>query len=181
MNTETSGAPGETVERCVVYTSKVINVRQDTVIFHDGSTRTRDVVEYPDAVAMVAVDENDDLLLVRQYRHAPAAELLEIPAGGIDAGETPEDAVRREMQEETGYFPERVERLTSFYSAPGYSTEVLHVFLAADLKPARLVAEDTDEITLVRASRAEVTRMISGGTIRDGKSIAGLLFYLNLR
>ena len=146
----------------------------------DGTRKQWDVVEYPHAVAIIAVDENGDLLLVRQYRHAVAAELLEIPAGGIEAEESPEDAVRREMQEETGYYPEHVERLTEFYSAPGYSTEKLYLFLAAELASARLVAEDTEEITLVRASADEVHHMIQTGAIADSKSIAGLLFYLSL-
>lgn len=171
----------ETIERTVVFSGKAITVRQDTVTSPGGKIKTREVVEYPGAVAVVAIDDNGDFLLVRQYRHAPALELLEIPAGGIDAGETPEDTVRREMQEETGYFPGRIKHLTSLYSAPGYSTELLHFFLATELKPARLVAEDTDEITLLRAPKSEILKMIGDGTIRDGKSVAGLLFYLNIR
>ncbi|MDV2990238.1 MAG: NUDIX hydrolase [Dehalogenimonas sp.] len=169
------------VERRTVFTGKLITVRQDAVTQVDGAEKIWDVVEYPPAVAVVAVDENGDLLLVRQYRHAVETELLEIPAGGIDPGETPEEAVRREMQEETGFYPERIERLTGFYSAPGYSTEVLHLFLATELTPARLVAEDTDEITLLRTSATEIRQMIQNGQIQDSKSIAGLLFYLNLK
>lgn len=145
----------------------------------DGTKKLWDVVEYPRAVAIVAVDENDDFLLVRQYRHAVETELLEVPAGGIDPGETPEEAVRREMQEETGYYPGCVKQLISFYSAPGYSTEMLHIFLATELTPARLVAEDTEEITLLRASEDEVRMLIKDGSVQDGKSIAGLLFYLS--
>ena len=147
----------------------------------DGTKKTRDVVEYPDAIAVIAIDENGSTVLERQYRHAAGRELIEIPAGGIDPGETPEEAVCREMREETGYLPRKIERLTSFYSAPGYSTEVLHLFLATDLIEDRLTAEDSDEITLVRVSRAEALKMIRNGTIRDSKSIAGLLFYFNLR
>ena len=156
-------------------------VRQDIVIQPNGAVKTRDIVEYPDAVAVIAIDENGDIILERQYRHAAGRELIEIPAGGIDPGETPEEAVVREMREETGYLPRRVERLTSFYSAPGYSTEVLHVFLATDLVEDRLTAEDSDEISLLRVTSAEAQRMISDGTIRDGKSIAGLLYYLNMK
>lgn len=169
---------GKTEQR-TVFRGKVITVRQDIVTQADGTRKQWDVVEYPHAVAIVAVDENGDFLLVRQYRHAVASELLEIPAGGIEDGESPEDAVRREMQEETGYYPKNVELLTEFYSAPGYSTERLYLFLAAELNPARLVAEDTEEITLVKASSDDVRRMIKTGVIADSKSIAGLLFYLD--
>jgi ADP-ribose pyrophosphatase len=135
-------------------------------------------VEYPEAVAVVTVNNKGNLLLVRQYRHPVSQELLEIPAGGIEPGESPGTAVQRELREETGYRPERVTRLTSFYSAPGYSTELLHLFLAEDLTPDRLTAEDTAEITVIEANKQEVLRMIQDGRIRDGKSIAGLLFYL---
>ena len=156
-------------------------VRRDIFATQSGVFKTRDIVEYPEAVAMVAIDQEGHFILERQFRHAASRELLEIPAGGIDPGETPEDAVNREMQEETGYFPRCVEHLTSFYSAPGYSTEILHLFLVKDLVESRLTAEDSDEITLVRVSKEEALKLISGGTICDAKSIAGLLFYFSLR
>ncbi|MEL7562383.1 NUDIX hydrolase [Dehalogenimonas sp. 4OHTPN] len=155
-------------------------VRQDT-IRTGARISTRDIVEYPSAVAMIAVDNNDKIILERQYRHAAGRDLLEIPAGGIDPGETPEAAACREMQEETGYRPRRVEKLTNFYSAPGYSTELLHLFLVKDLVEDRLTAEDSEEITLVTVSQEEALKLIAGGQIIDGKSIAGLLFYFNLR
>lgn len=172
--------PEEHIESRVVFNGH-FRVRQDSITRPDGTKKTRDIVEYPDAIAVIAIDENGDIILERQYRHAAGRELIEVPAGGIDPGETPEAAVLREMREETGYLPCKIERLTSFYSAPGYSTEVLHLFLATDLTPDRLIAEDSDEITLVRVTPAEALRMVSDGSIRDGKSIAGLLFYLNLR
>ncbi|MGI2336629.1 MAG: NUDIX hydrolase [Dehalogenimonas sp.] len=169
------------VKKNVVFTGKIITVREDSVTLPNGNEKLWEVVEYPQAVAIIAVDEKDNYLLVRQYRHAIETGLIEIPAGGVDLGETPEEAVRRELQEETGYYPNSVERLTQFYAAPGYSTEMLHLFLATDLKPSRLVAEDTDEITLLRASEADVRSMIKTGRVQDGKSIAGLLFHLSLR
>jgi ADP-ribose pyrophosphatase len=156
-------------------------VRRDIFAAPSGVIKTRDIVEYGDAVAMVAIDREGKIILERQFRHAAGKELLEIPAGGIDPGEEPEDAVIREMQEETGYSPGRIEHLTSFYSAPGYSTEILHVYLVQDLSESRLIAEDSEEITLVRVSKDEVLKLIADGTIRDGKSIAGLLFYFNFR
>ncbi len=168
------------VESKIVFSGH-FRVRQDIITQADGTAKTRDIVEYPDAVAVIAIDENGDIILERQYRHAAGRDLIEIPAGGIDPGEEAEDAVLREMREETGYLPCKIERLTSFYSAPGYSTEVLHLFLATDLVEDPLTAEDSDEITLVRVSPADALRMITDGTIRDGKSIAGLLYYLNLK
>ena len=156
-------------------------VRRDIFATQSGEIKTRDILEYPEAVAMVAIDREGKFILEQQFRHAAGRELIEIPAGGIDPGETPESAACREMQEETGYFPRCIERLTSFYSAPGYSTEVVHLFLAKDLVESRLTAEDSEEITLLRVSKDEVLKLIADGSIRDGKSIAGLLFYFNLR
>jgi ADP-ribose pyrophosphatase len=129
----------------------------------------------------VAIDEHHNVLLVRQFRHPVDRFLLEIPAGGIDPGEEPIDSVRRELQEEIGYFPRKIDKLGGFYAIPGYGTEYLHCFLATDLVPGRLVAEDTDDIELVRVSPDEIPRLIASGEICDAKSIAALLTFLFIR
>ena len=121
------------------------------------------------------------ILLVRQYRKAVEKELLEIPAGGIDPGEDPDTAVKRELQEEIGYIPGKIERLNGFYSTPGFCTEYLYLYLATDLRPGRLYAEDTAGIQIVRVRPRQVLRMIRSGEICDSKSIAGLLYYLDYR
>ena len=146
----------------------------------DGRESTREIVEHPDCVAIVAVDAGDNILLVRQFRKSVEKELLEIPAGGIEPGEEPELAVEREMREETGLQPRKVERLGGFYSSPGFSTEYLHLFLATDMIENPLVAEDTPGITLVTVSKQEIPKLIVSGAICDSKSIAGLYSYLNI-
>jgi len=153
----------------------------DTVEKANGKKTTRDVVEHSDCVAVVALDEQDNIILARQFRHAVDRFLLEIPAGGIDPGEEPIDSVRRELQEEIGYFPRKIDKLGGFYSIPGYGTEYLHCFLATDLVPSRLMAEDTDDIELVRISLEEIPRLIASGEICDGKTIAALLMFLSTR
>jgi len=164
-----------------IYQGRAVNIRVDTVEKASGTKTTREVVEHSDCVAVVVVDEQGSVVLVRQFRHAVDRFLLEIPAGGIDPGEGPIDAVRRELQEETGYLPRKVDNLGGFYSVPGYGTEYLHCFLATDLVPARLVAEDTDEIELVRVPPADIPRLIASGEICDAKSIAALLMFLFIR
>jgi ADP-ribose pyrophosphatase len=138
-------------------------------------------VEHSDCVAVVVLDEQGNVLLVRQFRHPVGKSLLEIPAGGIDLGEEPVDSVRRELQEEIGYFPHKIQELGGFYSVPGYGTEYLHCFVATDLAPSRLVAEDTDDIELVRVSAEEIPRLITSGEICDAKSIAALFTFLFTR
>ncbi len=173
--------PGKKLASQQIYQGHAVNIRVDTVEKASGKKTTRDVVEHSDCVAVVALDEQDNVLLVRQFRHAVDRFLLEIPAGGIDPGEEPIDSVRRELQEEIGYFPRKIDKLGGFYSIPGYGTEYLHCFLAADLVPSRLMAEDTDDIELVSISLDEIPRLIASGEICDGKTIAALLMFLFMR
>lgn len=158
-----------------LYEGRAIRLRVDTVRKASGKETTREVVEHSDCVAIVAIDAEDNVLLVRQFRHAVAKDLLEIPAGGIDPGETPDQAVCRELREETGYVPNQIRRLGGFYSTPGYCTEYLHLYLATHLVPSPLVAEDTEDIEVVRVPSADVESLIASGRICDAKSIAGLL------
>ena len=171
----------KTISSQPIYSGRAIRVRVDTVQTPDGRPTTREIVEHADCIAVVALDEKDNILLVKQFRKAVEKELLEIPAGGIDSGEDPDEAVRREMREETGYLPKSVERIGGFYSAPGYCTEFLYLYLATDLVHSPLSAEDTAEIKLMRVPVAKISGLIESGEICDSKSIAGLLSYLTYR
>ena len=161
-----------------LYRGRAVNLRMDTVEKSDGKTTTREVVEHSNCVAVVVVDDQDNVLLVRQYRYPVGKFLLEIPAGGIDPNEEPIDCVRRELQEEIGYFPQKIEELGGFYSVPGYGTEYLHCYLATDLVPSRLIAEDSEGIEVVRVPISKITQLITSGEICDAKSIAALLTFL---
>lgn len=174
-------APEETISRRDIFQGRIINVRVDTVRIPDGGETEREIVEHAPCVAVVAVDEAGKLLLVRQYRKPAEKELLEIPAGGIDPGESPEEAVRREMQEETGYLPRQLVSLGGFYSAPGYANEYLYLYLATDLVPSRLFAEDTDEITLVRLAPEKIPALVAAGEICDAKTMAGVYAFNEYR
>jgi ADP-ribose pyrophosphatase len=168
----------ETLSSRKVFEGRAVKLRVDTVKLPNGRETTREIVEHENCVAIVALDDADNILLVRQFRKPVEKDLLEIPAGGIDPGETPEDAVRREMREETGFLPQKVEKLGGFYSSPGFCTEYLHLYLAADLVPKPLKAEDTESITLVQVPLSQVKGLIASGAICDAKSIAGLLAFL---
>jgi ADP-ribose pyrophosphatase len=164
-----------------IFDGRAVKLRVDTVETADGRESTREIVEHIDCVVIAALDENDNILLVRQYRKAVEKELLEMPAGGIDPGEDAKTAVLREMQEETGYLPGKVERLGGFYSAPGYCTEYLYFYLVTELTPSRLYAEDTAGISVERVPVKEIPDLLASDRIEDAKSIAGLYIFLEHR
>jgi ADP-ribose pyrophosphatase len=174
-------AEEKTISSRSIFKGRAFNVRIDTVLTVDGRESTREIVEHSACIAVVAQDDNGDILLVRQYRKAIEKELLEIPAGGIDPGEDPDTAVKRELQEEIGYLPGRILRLGGYYSSPGFSTEYLYLYLATDLRPSRLYAEDTPGIVTVRVKPRQIRKMITSGEICDSKSVAGLLYFLDYR
>jgi ADP-ribose pyrophosphatase len=168
----------KTLSSKYVFKGDAVRLRVDDIITVDGRRTTREIVEHGDAVVVVPVDAKNNVLLVSQYRTPLRKKLLEVPAGGIDVGETPEKAVIREMQEETGYKPGKIKRLGGFYSTPGFSNEYLHLYLATDLAPSRLEAEDTAGIEVVRVPITKVLALVRSGKIEDAKSIAGLLLTL---
>ena len=168
----------KTLSSQLIYEGRAVKLRVDTVKMASGRETTREIVEHSDCVAIIAIDANDNVLLVNQFRKPVEKELLEIPAGGIEAGEDPVMTVHREMREETGYLPRKVERLGGFYSTPGYCTEYLYLYLATDLIPSQLHAEDTESIRLVRVPIGQIPSLITSGSICDAKSIAGLLSFL---
>ena len=164
-----------------VFRGRAVSLRVDTVELPSGRHTTRETVEHPDCIVVVPLDGQGNVLLVRQFRHPVNKMLLELPAGGIEEGETPEDGVRRELQEEIGYLPGRVESLGGFYSAPGFCTEYLYLYLATELTPSRLVASDTEEIEVVKVPLKKIPDLVSSGQVCDAKSVAGLLRYLRER
>lgn len=163
-----------------VYEGRAVKLRVDTVRKPNGKITTREIVEHADAIAVVVLDSKDRVILVRQYRKAVGKTLLEIPAGGVDPGEQPINTVRRELQEEIGYLPNKIDKLGGFYAAPGYCTEFLHLYVATYLIPSQLEAEDTEDIEVVRVPLAKVPELIASGEIADAKSVAGLLRVMRL-
>jgi ADP-ribose pyrophosphatase len=177
--------PGQVSSRRV-YTGRVIDLDVDTVRFPDGSVGELEMIRHPGASAVVPflsepMGDDPQVMLIRQYRYATNGYVYEVPAGRLNPGETPEDCARRELEEETGCRAQRIERLTSIYTTPGFTNEVIHLFTAFGLTSGQ-VHRDVDEFLEVKTlPMSEVLAMISRGEIVDAKSIVGLLFVAGFR
>jgi ADP-ribose pyrophosphatase len=173
----------------VVHSGRTMEFRVDTIERADGSRSTRDVVGHPGAVAILALDDRGGLLLVRQWRVPAGRALLEIPAGTLDVEdgvvEDPDVAARRELEEETGSRAGTWRKLASFWTAPGFASELMHLYLATDLAPAdgdhRLGPDEDEHLELRHVPLYEALRMVEDGTIADAKSILGVLWLDRLR
>jgi len=163
-----------------VYQGRAVGLRVDEVEKPSGRRTTREIVEHADSVAVIPIDNEGNVLLVRQFRQATGKVLLEIPAGGINPGESLEEAVCREMREEIGFLPKEIKKIGGFYLSPGYSTEYLHLYMAKDLEPSRLHAEDTENIDIIAIPIPQIPHLIASEEIQDAKSIAGLYIALKL-
>ncbi len=164
-----------TIDSKVVFEGRILTLRVDTVRLPNGRETTREIAEHSDSVCIVPIDDDGNVVLVRQFRKPVDMDLLEVPAGGIEEGEVSDEAVQRELQEEIGYTAGNLRHLSSFWLAPGWCTEYMHAYLATDLTPSSLVADDDEFITVVRMPLAESLRLVQEGQIRDAKSISALL------
>jgi ADP-ribose pyrophosphatase len=178
-----------TVESRVIHRGRTLTFRVDTIERTDGSRHQREIVGHPGAVAVVALDADDRVLLVRQFRTAVGRTLLEIPAGTLDvdssgAIEDPDLAAARELEEETGQRAGSWRKLGAFWTAPGFATELMHLYLATDLRPAdadRLDPDEDEALVAVRVPLDEAVAAAEDGRIADAKSIVGLLRLARLR
>ncbi len=169
----------------VAYRGRYLVFRVDEIERDDGTRSERDVIDHPGAVVMLALDPDDNVLLVRQWR-APAGEaLLELPAGTLDRDEDgttedPADAASRELEEETGYRAGRWEKVAEFWTAPGFATELMHLYFATDLTPAdedgRLGPDEDEHLELRAVPWGDAVAMAERGEIRDAKSIVALFW-----
>jgi len=167
----------ETIDTRKVYEGRVIDLRVDTVSLPSGRTTTREVVVHRGAVAVVPLLPDGRVVLIRQYRQAAGQVLLEVPAGTLEPDETPEQCAFRELAEETGFSAGRLEKLFASYLAPGYSTELLHVYLGLDVQPDRDGREpEADEaIETVSLPLDEAVEWVLSGRIIDAKTICCVL------
>ena len=166
----------ETISSKEIFKGRILNLRVDTVRLPDSKESTREIVEHAGAVAIIALDEEGNIIMVRQYRKAVEQVLLEIPAGTLEAEEDPLVCAQRELREETGYTADHWQKILSYYSAPGFCNEQLHIYLAKGLHEGQGETDEDEFVETVRLPLLDAYQMIFSGEIVDGKSIISLQY-----
>ncbi|KAB3527376.1 NUDIX hydrolase [Alkaliphilus serpentinus] len=160
-----------------IYEGKVINLRVDTVELPDRKYSKREIVEHSGAVGILAITNDDKLIFVKQFRKTIEDELLEIPAGRIETDEIPDTTAARELEEETGFKSNKLKKLTAVLSSPGFSNEVIHIYLAEDLQEGTAQPDEDEYIEVIYLTLEEALDKILKGEIRDSKTTLAVLFY----
>lgn len=164
-----------------IYAGRVVRLDIDTVRFPDGSTGELELIRHPGAAAVVPCASDPaggdpTIVMIKQYRYAAGGPLWEIPAGTLAPGESPEACARRELLEETGVTAARLEPLTSIWTTPGFTNEVIHLYMASGLSTRTAAPERDEFIEVVPQPLSQVLAAIREGEIRDAKTIVAILY-----
>lgn len=159
----------------IKYNGKVISVREDVVELPDGNKSMREVVQHNGAVGVVALTDNNEIVLVKQFRAGIQRITLELPAGKLEIGEDPLSCGMRELEEETGYKAENYRKFTSFATSPAIMQEIIHVYLATNLTKGEKKPDEGEFVEMHIVPVADAKRMVISGEIEDGKTIIGIL------
>lgn len=165
------------LESKILHNGKLVSLKLDTVRTSSGKLKHYESIIHPGAIVVIPFTEKDELIFVKQYRHSAAQSLIEFPAGTLEADEDPFLCAQRELQEEIGMKAEEMNLMGGFFSTPGFCNEYIYVFLAKNLAPSILIAEDTEEIETFKIKRDEAHSMILEHQIIDAKTIC-CLYYL---
>ncbi|MEK7293562.1 MAG: NUDIX hydrolase [Nitrospirota bacterium] len=157
-----------------IYTGKVVTLNLETVTLPNGATVELEVVRHPGAAAIVPMKDERTVILIRQFRLAAGGFIYEIPAGKLHPGEDPRLCAERELEEEIGYRADKIERLETFFTAPGFTDEVMHLFLATGLTKTKQNLDHDEVLEVIEMLLEETIARIRDGTIRDAKTIVGL-------
>lgn len=165
----------KTIKSEKIFDGKIIKVKVDTVELPNGSTSTREIVEHPGAICVIPITETKEVIMVRQFRKPIEAVCLEVPAGKLDEGEDPYQCCIRELEEETGYKAKNVQSLGSIYTTPGFSNEILHIYLATELYEGKLQPDEDEFVETETIPLEKLVDMVMNGEIKDAKSIVAIL------
>lgn len=179
MGTRKAGK-GRLIKSKVIYKGPIFEIHRDEVAEPSGVRATREVISHSGSVVVLPVLEDGRVVLIRQYRHAARQYLWELVAGRMDEGESPRKAAARELIEETGYRAKKFSIFMDFYPSPGFLEERMFILLAEGVSAGVATPEEDEKIEVRSFTRKEVEQMIQKRVIKDGKTIAGLLFYFHL-
>lgn len=166
----------KTLSEKLIYKGRILNLVVKQVLMPNGRKATRETIDHGGVIAVLPILKNGKIIMVRQFRKAAEKITLEIPAGRMDPGETPLQAVHRELREETGYTAKKIKKLLSFYPAIGYSTEKIHLYTAHGLTMTEPDPDEDEFIEVEELTLAQALKKIDQGKIIDSKSILGLLY-----
>ena len=167
------------IDSKLIFNGKIIKVYFDRIFLPNKKKATREKVWHPGAVAIVPVNEKNEVILIRQYRYPVEEVLVEIPAGKLDINEKPESCARRELFEEVGATDGKLTRLCSFFTTPGFSNELLHLFIATDFTICKNNPDEDEFLQIVEAPLNQCLAWVYDGKIKDAKSIIGILMAKN--
>lgn len=153
-----------------VYSGKLLNIYRDTVLLENGNTSVREIAKHPGGVCVAALEDDGSLWFVRQYRYAVGEDVLELPAGKLEPGEDPDDAIVRELKEETGCTADSIIKVSASFPSPGYTSEVLHLYIARGLHHGDQHLDEDEDLDAFRIPLADAVKMVMNGEIRDSKT-----------
>lgn len=168
----------ELYKRKRVYSGKIINVSSDTVLLPNKKLATREYLEHPGAVCVLAFVDKDNILLVKQYRYPVGEITYELPAGKLDKGENSLVCVRRELLEETGYFAKKIKKIYSFWPSAAFSNEVLHIYAADHLEKRSFNPDEDEFIEPIIVPFKQALEWVRKGRIKDSKTVIALLYWV---
>ncbi len=168
------GYQEKTVKKNIVFEGKIVNVRQDEAELHTGKRVLREVVEHSGGVAVLALDGEQNAIIVRQFRYPFMKELIEVPAGKLEQGEEHRSAALRELKEETGFRPEKFEFLGSIYPSPGYCAEILYLYLARELEQTGAEPDEDEYLNVEKIPFSSLVDMAAAGEIHDSKTLCAI-------
>lgn len=169
----------KTIKTEQVYKGRVVHLRKDEVILPNGKKSTREIIEHPGAVVILAQNNNKEVVMVEQFRKPVEDVLLELPAGTLEPNEDTIDCAKRELEEETGYQAEKWQKIFEFYSAPGFCNEKLTLYFAYSLVKTSTNTDHDEFIEVKDVDRNEIISLIKNNQIKDAKTLIGILWWLN--
>ena len=165
----------KTVSTEEIFDGRVVKLRVDKVELPDGKLQTREVISHPGGVGVIAMDDENNVLMVKQFRPGAKGVLLEIPAGKLEYGENPEECGRRELSEETGFIANEFSHLAKFYVTPAYCEEIINIYFARNLVPSKQHLDEGEFLDVLKIPFDELYEKVINNEIKDGKTIIAVL------